>query len=555
MNSEGTGFDKCGPGDNDDSFSLDELIDDLATTQSTERALSLCRMLLVDGFGEKFGMTTSDCPDRVFPVEQWTECQRKILHAVAQCEPAWPEVAFAVHVALELEFDPDQQELINALAGTSNVPKSATEEEEDETPTDFSDSAVLAAIRRLFESFSLGHRSLDRELKRFEPFRPYAAVGVGFLIDKLKNATVVDERRSAAWALGRLGEHAAHAAEALFEQIEHDPENEYAGYALEEIPVSAELVEKICDKIESDQEGSAIYDYRRIIGNQIRTSRLMTWLDESPWLRWEALARLGDRCPDQIRNHLLLALDDEDENIAEVAKSALGNAKTAEWLFDDIHTLTRNQQFAIADALVSHGADLSKSREQLFAAVGAMTDGQVAAKFVALVSAFDDKTEGDAASCVGLLEQFDSSIWKLELIQVLKNFVGKDCDEVIIAGLSRLLQEANEFVRSAAAETLGRFTGTGDCVSQLLRDAWIDKSERVQRAVLWSLVYRGTDAEDFLLARLLATRSDRVRSEVIWALDSIGRTADVLGLEWVSEGQFPLSENVLAAIRSKQAHK
>lgn len=209
------------------TFEFERLLNQLRLATDPGAALRLSSLLLNYVFGKKNGIGYSDYPYRVISPQGWTNAQREVLRTIADCSEAWPEVAFTLQQSLDLDFEPTQGELRNALS--SNVIPSLAE---PASPPSLEQADVIAAVARLASSFNGGN--LKEALQLFEPFKPFSAVGVPMLVEQL-NASTAQERDAAAWALGRLGPVARSAVPALFEAWQRDRKDRYAHMALADI--------------------------------------------------------------------------------------------------------------------------------------------------------------------------------------------------------------------------------------------------------------------------------------------------------------------------------
>ncbi len=508
------------------TFDLEPLVARLAVAADPERAISISRMMLDHAFGEKYGMSSCDYPERVFPIGDWNEVQKIVLRAIARCGIAWPAIGFSLQMALEIDFEPTQEELRDALSGESVKDDS---ESESGAATDFSDEAVLAAVVKLYESFAISNRGTTEALKEFAPYRPYSAVGVAFLIAKLSAKTTA-ERESAAWALGRMGPYAVEAVPSLLLKMDSDAENRYSALALEEIPLSPENYELLCDRVENGSEQTDMFQYMRIIGDNVTTERLNRWISHpNAQLRYQAIGRLGERLPTQIKTTLLRALADPDKNVVRRAKSVLAQptSQTACWYFAELNQLTDLQRREIGDAFCNEKTDVSSYKSQLFEVLRSHEDVALVKNLVPLVAYFGDKRADDVDVLVEIRGRFDSVSLKSELIRTIRGIHSSGYDEKLIDSLAEFLDEPNEYIRALAIDNIGCFKVDTEQPVALLKGAMRDSSERVQLKALWHLYYRGPAYIRDLVAGL-ENYSDRVSAELIWALGTSGNERELV---------------------------
>lgn len=501
---------------------IKQTLADFEAATGAERAFSLAATLLSEAFGEWNGMTHCEYPHRVFPTASWTKRQRRVLQAIADCELVWPRIAFQLHGCLRLEFAPERQELLDALAG--KTPPDGQQESADE-PLDLSAAGVLAATRRLYESFAIQRRDLKEELQRYEPYRPHAASALPFLIDRLENGETLPERQSAAWAIGRLKEYGAPAALPLLRQLQQDPENQYAGYALADMPLGEETLEAVWEVMEaSPAHFDALY---RCAGSQVTIDRLRRWRAGAPHLRRHALRSLAGVAFDEVRDELISLLDSRDEESVRFAWQCLATPAAIPWFVANLQTLSPTRRIEFAQAFANPwGVDFGEQRAAIYAAITATDDLPLATELLRVVARFRSWGQEDLQQCRQLCDAFDAPAWKLELIDLLQQFAGPAEQADLLQTLRGLLTHWSDFVRAAALEAI-----PPEALDDELREAAIaDVSPRVRRALVWKLAAPADEEEaDPRWKMLLTERDDRVAVDLVWSLAADENLVNLFG--------------------------
>lgn len=487
---------------------IKQTLADFESATTAERALSLARTLLGEAFGEWNGITSCEYPHRVFKTETWTKRQRRVLQAIADCELVWPKIAYQLHGSLKLEFDPERQELRDALAGKQ---PSSAEKEQSAAEIDLSEASILAATRRLYESFAIERRDLKEELARFEPYRPHVAPALPFLIERLERGETLAERQSAAWAIGRMKEYGAPAAPALLGQLPKDPENQYAGYALSDIPLDEELLEQIFDLMESTPAHfDTLYRYA---GPQVTVDRLRRWRQGARHLRRHALQRLAHLAFDEVRDELLQMVESNDEETVRFAWQCLATPAAIPWYVANMYDLTPERRIEFAQAFANPwGVDFGERREAIYSAIESTDDLPLATELLRVVARFRTWGPADVDRCRRLLSAFDTPSWKLDLIELLQQFAGPKDQASLTRALRLLLTHWSQYVRAAALDAIPR-----EALSEeLFAAASADVSPLVRRTVAWKLDERNDEDGDRRLQMLHAETDDRVAVDLVW---------------------------------------
>lgn len=517
--------------DQEDEFSITKVIAELRQCSDYERASSLADMLLLDAFGPYNGVTYFEFSERAFPVDDWKDRQKAVLRAIADCEKLWPKIAYELRAYLDLDFDPKRQELCDALAGK---PQQEPDKEEPGEP-DLSPDGVIAATVRLYESFAIKRRNISAELNRYAPYLPHSSAGLEFLTMKLTKGETLVERKSAAWALGRLREHASPAAAVLIKQIQEDPDNEYARSALSYIPIPDSLVDELLDQIESSE---AVDNFLlRAVEGRIPLARLKSWLN-SARLRRLALRYLMAIDTVLVKDELLVELDSEDEGKADYAQQCLANPAFTPWFLNNLKTLPPAHRLAISQGYGQRWIDFGDHRELIYDAIEGSQDSELAGNLLGAIQGFREKTTEDVERCGQLVGQFDSREWKLEVIAALRQFEASEFEKQVFSSLQPLLFDEDEYVRTSAVNVVPLALDNQELINAL----WSDSSYLVRRALLWKLSRSGQDACEILIRHLREELDDRVGMGIVWCLKANRACTDELST--VDFVEMPIANNL-----------
>ncbi len=397
----------------------------------------------------------------------------------------------------------------------------------------YSPSEIQHAVEVLFDSYLDSGGGFSADCERFEPYRPYAAPCVPYLVEKLDAEREV-ERDAAAWVLGVMADAATSAVPDLLQRLKQDPNSNMLAWALERIPLDQAAYETLCDLAE--QSPNQFFDCMRILGDNISTERLQRWVSHPEGqFRSRAIDMLHKRNPGGIKEILLDALRDANHNVVDSAQRILAKpeSETAAWFFTELPTLNKAAQEKIAEALCHHRTDLSAYRDEVFNVLRNSNDERLVEYLAAAVAFFSDKQAGDVDVLASIRTRFDSVGLKMSLILTIRRQASHGVDRKLIDTLAGFLEEPDAWVRCLAVEKIGSFLDHDDLVMPLLQRALNDRSERVQLKAVWMLQYRRSQALPVLLELFESrtasgTLTDRMAAELAWAMSMLPDSERIL---------------------------